>query len=65
MTKTDKLRKKFLSKPKDFTWGELKVLLNGGVIVNIMPVRQADRAFDLFMNAIVILCCTSHIQIQN
>mgnify|MGYP003390757962 CR=1 len=29
MTKIDKLRKKFLSKPKDFTWSELKILLNG------------------------------------
>ena len=28
MTKIDKLRKKFLSKPKDFTWDELKSLLN-------------------------------------
>ena len=29
MTKIDKLRKKFLNKPKDFTWAELKILLNG------------------------------------
>ena len=29
MTTIDKLRKKFLSKPKDFTWAELKILLNG------------------------------------
>lgn len=29
MTKIDKLRKRFLSKPKDFTWDELKVLLMG------------------------------------
>ncbi|WP_412755629.1 type II toxin-antitoxin system HicA family toxin [Legionella longbeachae] len=27
MTKIDKLRQRFLSKPKDFTWDELKVLL--------------------------------------
>ncbi|MDR3502276.1 MAG: type II toxin-antitoxin system HicA family toxin [Legionella sp.] len=27
MTKIDKLRKRFLSKPKDFTWDELKSLL--------------------------------------
>lgn len=27
MTKIDKLRKRFLSKPKDFTWEELKALL--------------------------------------
>lgn len=27
MTKVDKLRKKLLSKPKDFTWSELKTLL--------------------------------------
>ena len=27
MTKIDKLRKRFLSKPKDFTWDELKTLL--------------------------------------
>ncbi|MBA2656038.1 MAG: type II toxin-antitoxin system HicA family toxin [Tatlockia sp.] len=27
MTKIDKLRKRFLSKPKDFTWDELKNLL--------------------------------------
>ena len=29
MAKIDKLRKKFLSKPKDFSWSELKILLNG------------------------------------
>lgn len=29
MTKIDKLRKRFLSKPKDFTWDELRILLNG------------------------------------
>lgn len=29
MTKIDKLRKRFLSKPKDFTWDELKTLLTG------------------------------------
>jgi hypothetical protein len=28
MTKIIKLRKKFLNKPKDFTWNELKSLLN-------------------------------------
>ncbi|CEK10132.1 type II toxin-antitoxin system HicA family toxin [Legionella hackeliae] len=27
MTKIDKLRQRFLSKPKDFTWDELRVLL--------------------------------------
>lgn len=29
MTKINKLRTRFLSKPKDFTWSELKVLLTG------------------------------------
>jgi len=29
MTKIDKLRKRFLSKPKNFTWDELRILLNG------------------------------------
>ena len=29
MTKIDKLIKKFLNKTKDFTWAELKILLNG------------------------------------
>lgn len=29
MTKIDKLRQRFLTKPKDFTWDELRVLLNG------------------------------------
>jgi hypothetical protein len=29
MTKIDKLRKRFISKPKDFTWDELKALLTG------------------------------------
>ena len=29
MTKIDKLRRRFLNKPKDFTWSELKILLSG------------------------------------
>ncbi|MDF1827325.1 MAG: type II toxin-antitoxin system HicA family toxin [Legionellaceae bacterium] len=29
MTKVDKLRKRFITKPKDFTWKELKSLLMG------------------------------------
>ena len=29
MTKIDKLRKRFLTQPKDFTWSELKILLSG------------------------------------
>lgn len=29
MTRTAKLRKKFLNNPKDFTWKELKSLLSG------------------------------------
>lgn len=29
MTKIDKLQKRFLTKPTDFKWDELKVLLNG------------------------------------
>ena len=29
MTKIDKLRTRFLSKPRDFTWSELKALLTG------------------------------------
>jgi len=29
MTKIDKLRTRFFSKPRDFTWSELKTLLTG------------------------------------
>ena len=61
----EKLKDRFLTLPKDFTFGELEKVLSAYGYTKAIKVKHQGRELSLKMEINDLSCCTSHILVTS